>query len=516
MSTPSGILILDFGSQVTQLIARRLREMQVYSEILPFHTSLKTIQDKKPFGIILSGGPQSVFDEHSPKRSVAELIEVAPVMGICYGMQLIAQEFGGRVKKSELREYGHQIVTWDSSFMDNVTPRAWPPIQSVWMSHGDVVEEVPPGFEAIARSEAGLLAALQGPRAFAVQFHPEVTHTECGEDVLAYFVDHMAACPHDWQPRSILESSVESIREEVGPKDHVIVALSGGVDSTVAATLVTQALGRDRVHCVFVDSGLLRHDESLGVMKGYEELHLNVTRVEAGDKFLWALKGQSDPEQKRKTIGRVFIQVFDEAVQQIPHTIKWLVQGTLYPDVIESVSIHGESVTIKSHHNVGGLPEKLNFKLLEPLRTLFKDEVRKIGRALQIPEAILGRHPFPGPGLAIRILGEITEEKLRILRHADHVFISELKRQNLYNEIWQAFCVLLPVQTVGVQGDARTYDQVLALRAVTSHDGMTAHWFPFNFEFLNSVSNKITNEVRGINRVVYDVTSKPPGTIEWE
>ena len=504
-----GFLILDFGSQVTQLIARRLRELGFYSEILPFSFNLSEIKKKNPYGIILSGGPHSVYEATSPRRNVRELEAVAPLLGICYGMQLIAHDLGGEVEKAQSREYGHNIVSW-SEALGKI-----PVQQKVWMSHGDVVKKAPPGTRVIATTDSHP-AALRGQRILAVQFHPEVAHTEYGQEILTEFAK-MCGAVEDWKAPQITERLQQDILKKVGPTDHVLCALSGGVDSTVVATLLTKTLGPERVQCLFVDNGLLRKNEFESVLENYKKIGLNVMGVNAQKEFLSALKGISDPEKKRKAIGRVFIEVFESSLEKIgKNHVQWLAQGTLYPDVIESVSVTGASVTIKSHHNVGGLPEKMKLKLLEPVRELFKDEVRKIGHELGLPFEMLWRHPFPGPGLAIRILSDVDEAKLQVLREADDVYVSALKEFGLYDKIWQAFSVLLPVQAVGVQGDGRTYENVLALRAVTSQDGMTADWYPFDFQFMREVSNRITNKVRGINRVVYDVTSKPPATIEWE
>lgn len=504
-----GFIILDFGSQFTQLIARRLRELGFYSEIHSYKYATEEIRKKNPYGIILSGGPNSVYEEGSPRRDVSELRNISPLLGVCYGMQLLTHQLGGKVTRAEHREYGLNYVTWTS-----VLPGI-PQKQKVWMSHGDVVEKVPEGFRIIANSDGNHPAVMQGPGVLALQFHPEVAHTDNGNDLLKYFAQDMCGALANWDAPHIKDLLIKEAQDKVGPADHVLVGLSGGVDSTVVATLLTKALGAERVHCVFVDNGLLRKNEYEAVLENYHKIGLNVKGVDASEEFLSALSGKTDPEDKRKTIGRVFIEVFDKSYDHnLP--IKWLAQGTLYPDVIESVSSVGGSVTIKSHHNVGGLPEKMKLGLVEPVRELFKDEVRALGAQLGLPKEMLWRHPFPGPGLAIRVLGEVTKEKLRILKECDDVFISELRRRGLYEKIWQAFCVLLPVKTVGVQGDSRTYDHVLALRAVTSSDGMTADWYPFEFQFLSEVSNLITNKVKGVNRVVYDVTSKPPGTIEWE
>jgi len=513
MKKERGFLVLDFGSQLTQLIARRLRELQFYSEIHPYNLSLEKIKEMNPYGIILSGGPSSVYENESPKRDVKALIEIAPVLGICYGMQLLAHQLGGKVEKSMHREYGFQFVDWTKPFGQ------YPLRQKVWMSHGDVVKEIPHGFELVATTE-NHPAAMKSDRVWGLQFHPEVAHTEHGLEILRSFAMDLCKAKPEWTGPHIVEHLKALVREQV-QNDHVLVGLSGGVDSSVVATLLTKTLGAEKVHCVFVNNGLLRKNEFEEVKAQYQKVGLNVFSVDASREFLSALKGVCDPEQKRKIIGRVFIETFEKAALELKEktkvSIKWLGQGTLYPDVIESISFSGgPSQTIKSHHNVGGLPEKMKMGLVEPVRELFKDEVRLLGRELELPEEMIMRHPFPGPGLGIRILDEVNEENLRLVREADAIFIQKLKEHRLYHKIWQAFCVLLPVRTVGVQGDGRTYDKVLSLRAVTSLDGMTADWYPFEFEFLREVSNEITNKVRGISRVVYDVTSKPPATIEWE
>lgn len=508
MSIENGVVILDFGSQYTQLIARRCRELGVYSELLHFDTPLEEIRAKNPVAIVLSGGPSSVDVPGAPRRDVRPLFDMAPVLGICYGMQLIAHEMGGKTEAAETREYGFSTIEFSEKL------GSWENRQKVWMSHGDIVREAPPGSKVIARSQNGHAAALAGERFWAVQFHPEVVHTEFGQDFLKAFLFDVAGAEVNWTTTMIEEHLLADIRERVG-KDRVLCALSGGVDSTVVAQLLTRALSPKQVSCVFVDTGLLRKNEFDDVLEMYKTLGLNVHGARAEGEFLGRLAGVADPEAKRKIIGHTFIDVFKKAFQSVGEC-QWLAQGTLYPDVIESVSPRGTSVTIKSHHNVGGLPKDLGLKLIEPLRELFKDEVRKIGADLNIPHEFLWRHPFPGPGLAIRIIGPVNQKDLQILKDVDAIYVSELKKQGLYDQIWQAFCVLLPVYTVGVQGDNRTYDRVVALRAVTSKDGMTADWFAFTQEFLSHVSNRITNEVRGVNRVVYDVTSKPPGTIEWE
>lgn len=516
------IAILDFGSQYTQLIARRYREMGVYCEIHPFDILNEKLKKMNPSGIILSGGPNSVYDKEAPLRSVKELLTIAPVMGICYGMQMIAREFGGKVSPAGVREYGLNQVVWKKSLLkqksvsSKTSKKKSSSKQTVWMSHGDVVEKEPKGFERLAQSSTGHLAAMKNDQVLAFQFHPEVAHTESGAELLKYFAKTMCRASFSWSAGSICEELLQKIKQQVGPKEKVMCALSGGVDSTVVGVLLTKALGAKRVSCVFVDTGLLRKNEFNDVKAIYKKLGLNLQTVDASQEFLGKLKGITDPEQKRKIIGHAFIEVFDRKVKELKEDVAWLAQGTLYPDVIESVSPRGTSVTIKTHHNVGGLPKDMKLKLIEPLRELFKDEVRQIGRYLKIDSDILGRHPFPGPGLAVRILGEVTPERVAVLQECDAIFIRELKREKLYDKIWQAFCALLPVRTVGVQGDSRSYGQVIALRAVTSSDGMTADWFPFDGKFLKHVSNCITNEVKAVNRVVYDITSKPPGTIEWE
>ncbi len=504
-----GILVLDFGSQYTQLIGRRLRELGYFCELHPFSMDIEEIRRKRPLAIVLSGGPSSVHEPEAPRTDVRGLLEIAPVLGVCYGMQLMVKELGGKVTPSEQREYGRTGVEWLKS-LDHV-----PSHQKVWMSHGDVISQLPSGVQLLARSKGGHPAAISGETWWALQFHPEVTHTEHGIDVLKAFLTTFVTEPPNWTSKEIVHHIEENVREQVSAGDRVLCALSGGVDSTVVATLLTRVLGKERVKCVFVDTGFLRKSEFEQVLKMYERLDLDVTGVKAQDEFYRRLKGVSLPEEKRRIIGHTFIDVFKQAMKG-KGSFQFLGQGTLYPDVIESVSPRGASVTIKTHHNVGGLPKDLGLKLIEPVRELFKDEVRRLGRELGLPDDFLGRHPFPGPGLAIRILGEADPDSVKILQECDAIYIEELKNQGLYDQIWQAFCVLTPIRTVGVQGDFRTYERVLALRAVTSVDGMTADWFTFDPEFLRHVSGRITNEVRGVNRVVYDVTSKPPGTIEWE
>ncbi len=514
------ILIVDFGSQVTQLIARRVREEGVYSEIVPFQNAAAAFAAMKPRGVILSGGPASVLDQNAPLAPQAIYDAGVPVLGICYGEQAMAQQLGGKVEGGHHREFGRAEVevTEDTKLFEGVWKKGekYP----VWMSHGDRVTKLPPGFRAVATSPNAPIAVIadEARKFYAAQFHLEVVHTPQGAALLRNFVRKIVGCDGDWTMRAFRDESIEKIRKQVG-KGRVICGLSGGVDSAVAAVLIHEAIG-EQLTCVFVDHGLLRLGEAEQVVTLFRDSYnIPLVHVEAEALFLGELAGVTDPEQKRKTIGKLFIDVFEAEAKKIAEdgNAEFLAQGTLYPDVIESVSFTGgPSVTIKSHHNVGGLPERMNMKLVEPLRELFKDEVRVLGRELGLPEAFVGRHPFPGPGLAIRCPGEITREKLDILRLADSIYIDEIRRGGLYDEIWQAFAVLLPVRTVGVMGDGRTYDFVLGLRAVTSTDGMTADFYPFDMGFIGRVATRIINEVKGVNRVVYDVTSKPPGTIEWE
>lgn len=507
------ILIVDFGSQYTQLIARKIRELGVYSEIIAHHHALERLNSLNPKGLVLSGGPMSVYDENSPSIDPLIFAINIPILGICYGLQLTAKFFGAEVSKSDDREYGRANlnILQESKLFNGVQNHS-----TVWMSHGDKVTELPNGFILTASSNNTAVCAIENreKNIFGIQFHPEVHHTEYGKKILSNFIFEICGAKKDWNAGNIIDEKIIEIKEKVG-NANVICALSGGVDSTVAAVLVQRAIG-DNLFCIHVDTGLMRKNESKNVAKMFEDdLSLNVRIVDASNLFISRLKGVVDPELKRKIIGNTFIEVFEQEAEKIPN-VKFLVQGTLYPDVIESVSVKGESVTIKTHHNVGGLPEKMSLKLIEPLNELFKDEVREIGKQLNINEHFLMRHPFPGPGLAIRILGEVTEEKLEILKEADSIFIEEIQKEGLYEKIWQALAVLLPVQSVGVMGDSRTYENVLALRAVTSIDGMTADWFQFEHDVLGRISNKIINSVRGINRVVYDISSKPPATIEWE
>lgn len=507
------ILVLDFGSQYTQLIARRIRERHVYSEIRPFDISIDEIRRLKPRGIILSGGPSSVYEKNAPLISKQIFDLDIPVLGICYGLQLICHLLGGRVEKAQQREYGHAELKISGA---NSLFKGIPSATRVWMSHGDRVEQIPENFIVLGSTENSPFCAIKHEQKsiYGIQFHPEVAHTQNGTDLLENFAIEICGCRGEWNPKSFIEQSIAKIQEKVGTA-NVICGLSGGVDSSVAAALVHRAIG-NQLTCVFVNNGLLRLNEAEDVQEVFgKTFHMNFKYVDATEQFLRRLKKVIDPEQKRKIIGEEFIRTFEKAALSIPKA-KFLVQGTLYPDVIESVSTRGPSATIKTHHNVGGLPEKMDFELIEPLRELFKDEVREVGRELGLPEKILGRHPFPGPGLAVRIIGEITSERLELLRLADNIFIDELRNIGWYDKVWQAFAVLLPVQTVGVMGDERTYESVIALRAVTSLDAMTADWAKLPAELLARVSNRIINEVKGINRVVYDITSKPPGTIEWE
>ena len=504
------VFIIDFGSQYTQLIARRLRELNVYSEIYPC-THMPQF-DEGVKAVILSGSPYSVNDGLLPAVDLSEIRGKYPLLGVCYGAQYLAQSNGGKVTPSKIREYGRahiSEVSDDKLFKDiNIGSQ-------VWMSHGDTITEIPQNFKVIASTQDVKVAAfkIEGEPTYAIQFHPEVTHSIDGKTLLLNFIKDVAGLSQNWTPTHFIESTTAELKSKLG-EDKVILGLSGGVDSSVAAILLHQAIGKNLTG-IFIDNGLLRKDEFNQVLDAYKGMGLNVIGVDAREKFLSQLKGVTDPEAKRKAIGRVFIEVFDEEAQKI-QDVKWLAQGTIYPDVIESVSVKGPSATIKSHHNVGGLPEKMKLKIVEPLRMLFKDEVRLVGAALGISNVILGRHPFPGPGLAIRILGEITQEKIDILQEADAIFINELKAQGLYDQVWQAGAIFLPVQSVGVMGDERTYQHVICLRAVTSVDGMTADWSHLPYQFLADVSNKIINRVKGINRVVYDISSKPPATIEWE
>lgn len=507
------ILIYDFGSQYTQLIARRLREINVYCEIHPYNSEVKP--DSITKGVILSGSPCSVNDENPPQINLDELFSLAPVLGVCYGAQYMAKVAGGQVDKSNHREYGRakmQQTGVSNALLDGLSYES-----QVWMSHGDTIGTLPDTFEIIARTESIPVAGFQwkghANPVYGIQFHPEVYHSTEGLDLLKNFAFDICGCTGDWTPGHFINDTVASLRDTLGD-DKVILGLSGGVDSSVAAALLNQAIG-ENLTCIFIDNGLLRKNEFEEVQENYKSMNLNLLAIDASEEFYRELAGKSDPEEKRKTIGRVFIEVFQREAAKIKGA-SWLAQGTIYPDVIESVSVNGPSVTIKSHHNVGGLPEKMNLKVIEPLRALFKDEVRRVGKAMNLSDILLGRHPFPGPGLAIRILGDITPQKVALLQEADYIYTQILRKTGWYEKIWQAGAILLPVHSVGVMGDERTYEQVVALRAVSSTDGMTADWVHIPYDILAEISNAIINQVRGINRVVYDISSKPPATIEWE
>ncbi len=506
------IVILDFGSQYTQLIARRIRENRVFCEILPFDRNPESYKHRNLKGVVLSGGPSSVFDRNAPLCTDEVFRLGVPVLGICYGLQVIGRLLGGEVERSERREYGRAVIHVDQSggLLSRVRDET-----VIWMSHGDHLSKLPLRFEALAHTEDIPLAAIaqKEDKIFGLQFHPEVAHTQEGKRIIRNFLFEICGCRGNWTTESFVRTTVSGVRERVGDA-KVVLGLSGGVDSSVCAALLNKAIGK-QLFCILVDNGLLRKNEAQEVVSAFREYDLNLKVVDASQRFLKGLEGVVDPEEKRKIIGRTFIQVFEEEAHKIKN-VGFLAQGTLYPDVIESTSFKGPSATIKSHHNVGGLPEKMNLKLIEPLRELFKDEVRELGRKLNLSESIIGRHPFPGPGLAVRILGDITRQRLSILREADDIYLSELKRSGMYDQIWQAFCILLPVQTVGVMGDERTYENVIALRAVTSVDGMTADWAKIPAEVLGKISSRIINQVKGVNRVVYDISSKPPATIEWE
>ena len=505
------ILILDFGSQYTQLIARRIRELSVYCEIYPWNHY--PAPDGSVKGVILSGSPYSVRDENSPNPDLSSFKGKLPLLGVCYGAQLFVQQNGGVVLPSRTREYGRaNLIHLEES---DLLFKGIKPGTQVWMSHGDTIENLPDGYEIVGSTATVKAGAyrITNEKTWGIQFHPEVYHTTDGLQMITNFVAGICGCTRNWTPDSFIESTIQNLKKELG-EDKVILGLSGGVDSSVASSLLNRAVGKN-LTCIFIDNGLLRKNEYETVMESYKDMGLNIVGVRAGEKFIGQLEGISDPEKKRKIIGRVFIEVFDEEAHKVKD-VKWLAQGTIYPDVIESVSVNGPSATIKSHHNVGGLPEKMHLKVVEPLRLLFKDEVRRVGHALGLPDIILKRHPFPGPGLAIRLLGSMTREKLEILKDADQIFIEGLKKQGLYDSVWQAGVILLPVQSVGVMGDERTYENAAVLRAVVSTDGMTADWAQLPYDFLGSISNEIINKVKGINRVVYDISSKPPSTIEWE
>ena len=511
---PQTIVVLDFGSQYTQVIARRIREANVFSSVLPYNSKLSDIRKQNPVGIVLSGGPSSVFAKDSPKPNPSIFKLGVPILGICYGLQLMGKMLGGEVKSSDRREYGRGTLTIERK---GTLFSGLPTKLSVWNSHGDSLAKLPKGFRALARTENSSYAAIEDSKRkfFGLQFHPEVEHSEKGNEVIKNFLTKVCGCMGDWDMGDFLKASIDQIREIVG-KERVILGLSGGVDSSVAAALIDRAIG-DQLTCIFVDNGLLRLHEREQVKTLFKNHIPGKLRVaKAGSLFLRKLKGVKDPEKKRKIIGKTFIEVFDQEVSKLGK-IDFLAQGTLYPDVIESVPVGGNpAALIKSHHNVGGLPKRMKLKLLEPLRELFKDEVRNLGRELGLPESVLMRHPFPGPGLGVRVVGDLSQIKLKVLREADHIFIEELFKHKLYHKLWQAFCVFLPVRSVGVMGDERTYENVICLRAVTSSDAMTADWAQLPDKFLRKVSNRIINEVKGANRVVYDISSKPPSTIEWE
>lgn len=505
------ILIFDFGSQYTQLIARRVRELSIYCEIVPYNATITSLDGVK--GIILAGSPFSVRDENALQFPVKDYVGKLPILGICYGAQYIAQILGGKVEKSNKREYGRANLNFIDT--NNDLFKGFEASSQVWMSHGDSITALPEGAQLLANTESIPVAGYQlaGEQVYGIQFHPEVTHSLQGLQLLKNFVVGICGCEQNWTADSYIESSVQEIRNTVGDQ-KVVLGLSGGVDSSVAALLLHKAIGTNLI-CIFINNGLLRYNEYNDVLDSYKHLGLNVIGVDATEQFMESLKGKTDPEDKRKAIGKTFIDIFQEQATELKD-VHWLAQGTIYPDVIESISVYGPAAKIKSHHNVGGLPEKMSLKIVEPLRKLFKDEVRRVGAALQLPDNILHRHPFPGPGLGIRILGDITLEKVQLLQKADHIFINGLKESGLYNQVWQAGVILLPVQSVGVMGDERTYENAVALRAVTSVDGMTADWCHLPYEFLAKISNEIINQVKGVNRVVYDISSKPPATIEWE
>lgn len=505
------ILIIDFGSQYTQLIGRRVRELNVYCEIHPYNHLPKLDESVK--GVILSGSPYSVRDAEAPQIDLSAIKGKLPLLGVCYGAQYLSHHYGGEVKPAKSREYGRAVLTKTDAacpLFKNMSPSS-----EVWMSHGDTIVSIPENYEVVASTEDVKIAAfhIQGETTFGIQFHPEVYHSAEGKELLRAFVVDICGCKPDWTPASFIETTVKELKAQLGD-DKVVLALSGGVDSSVTAELLRRAIG-DNLTCIFVDHGLLRKGEFESVLEMYKVMKLNVIGVRAADKFLGDLAGVTDPEAKRKIIGRDFIEVFDAEAHKLQN-VKWLGQGTIYPDVIESISVNGPSATIKSHHNVGGLPEKMNLKIVEPLRLLFKDEVRRVGAEMNMPKDMLARHPFPGPGLGIRVLGEVTAEKVRIVQDADKIFIDGLREYGLYDKVWQAGVILLPVQSVGVMGDERTYENCVALRAVLSTDAMTADWAHLPYEFLAKMSNEIINKVRGVNRVVYDISSKPPATIEWE